>query len=41
MAAGRFAFPPKFLQQRKTLRIKIEEVNGVISEIIEKSDPSN
>jgi hypothetical protein len=36
MAAGRFAFPPKFLQQRKTLRLRIEEVDGVVSEIIEK-----
>jgi hypothetical protein len=37
MAAGRFSFPPKFLQQRKTLRLKIEEVDGVVSEIVEKS----
>jgi hypothetical protein len=37
MAAGRFAFPPKFLQQRKTLRLQIEEVDGVVSEIVEKS----
>lgn len=36
MAAGRFTFPPKFLQQRKTLRLKIEEVDGVVSEIVEK-----
>ena len=36
MAAGRFTFPPKFLQQRKTLRLKIEEVDGVVSEIFEK-----
>ena len=36
MAAGRFAFPPKFLQQRKTLRLRIEEVDGVVSEIVEK-----
>jgi hypothetical protein len=41
MAAGRFMFPPKFLQQRKTLRIKIEELGGVVSEIIEKSDSSH
>ena len=41
MAAGRFAFPPKFLQQRKTLRIKIEELGGVVSEIVEKSDSPN
>ncbi len=37
MAAGRFPFPPKFLQQRKTLRLKIEELGGVVSEIVEKS----
>jgi hypothetical protein len=37
MAAGRFAFPPKFFQQRKTLRLTIEEVGGAVSEIIEKS----
>ncbi len=37
MAAGRFAFPPKFLQQRKTLRLRIEELGGVTSEIVEKS----
>jgi len=37
MAAGRFAFPPKFLQPRKTLRLRIEEVGGVVSEIVEKS----
>jgi hypothetical protein len=37
MAAGRFNFPPKFLQQRKTLRIRIEEVDGVASEIVEKN----
>jgi hypothetical protein len=39
MAAGRFAFPPKFLQQRKTLRIKIEELGGVVSEITEPAPP--
>ena len=37
MAAGRFKFPPRFLQQRKTLRLRIEEVDGVVSEIVEKS----
>jgi hypothetical protein len=37
MAAGRFSFPPKFLQQRKTLRLTIEEVDGVVAEITEKS----
>ena len=37
MAAGRFAFPSKFLQQRKTLRLRIEEVDGAASEIVEKS----
>jgi hypothetical protein len=37
MAAGRFAFPPKFFQQRKTLRLRIEEVDGAASEIVEKS----
>jgi len=37
MAAGRFAFPPKFLDQRKTLRLRIEEVGGVVSEITEKT----
>jgi hypothetical protein len=37
MAAGRFNFPPRFLQQRKTLRLRIEEVDGVVSEIVEKS----
>jgi hypothetical protein len=37
MAAGRFAFPPKFFQQRKTLRLRIEEVDGAASEITEKS----
>jgi len=38
MAAGRFNFPPKFLEGRKTLRLTIEEVDGVVSEIIEKSN---
>jgi len=41
MAAGRFPFPPKFLQQRKTLRLRIEEVGGVASELVEKSDVKN
>ena len=36
MAAGRFTFPPKFLQQRKTLRLRIEEIDGAVSEITEK-----
>jgi hypothetical protein len=37
MAAGRFDFPPRFFQQRKTLRLRIEEVGGAVSEIVEKS----
>jgi hypothetical protein len=37
MAAGRFNFPPKFLDGRKTLRLTIEEADGVVSEIVEKS----
>ena len=37
MAAGRFKFPPKYLESRKTLRLKIEEVDGVVAEIVEKS----
>ena len=37
MAAGRFPFPPKFFQQRKTLRLRIEEVDGAASEIVEKT----
>jgi hypothetical protein len=37
MAAGRFPFPPKFFQQRKTLRLRFEEVDGAASEIVEKS----
>ena len=36
MAAGRFNFPPKFLESRKTLRLSIEEVDGVVVEITEK-----
>ena len=36
MAAGRFPFPPKFVQQRRTLRLRIEEVDGAASEIVEK-----
>ena len=36
MAAGRFNFPPKFLESRKTLRLRIEEVDGVAAEISEK-----
>jgi len=37
MAAGRFNFSPKYLDARKTLRLTIEEVDGVVSEIVEKS----
>jgi hypothetical protein len=37
MAAGRFPFPARFLQQRKTLRLRIEEVDGAASEITEKN----
>jgi len=37
MAAGRFGFPPRFLTSRKTLRLRIEEVDGVVSEIIEST----
>lgn len=40
MAAGRFPFPPKFLQQRKTLRLRIEEIDGAVSEIVEKGAES-
>ena len=36
MAAGRFNFPPKFLEQRKTLRLKIHEVDGAVAELVEK-----
>ncbi|HEY2844695.1 MAG TPA: hypothetical protein VGJ09_13635 [Bryobacteraceae bacterium] len=36
MAAGRFNFPPKFLEQRKTLRLKIDEVDGAVAELVEK-----
>jgi hypothetical protein len=36
MAAGRFNFPAKFLESRKTLRLRIEEVDGVVAEITEK-----
>lgn len=36
MAAGRFNFPPKFLDARKTLRLRIEEIDGVVAEIVEK-----
>jgi hypothetical protein len=36
MAAGRFKFPPKFLESRKTLRLRIEEVDGAAVEIVEK-----
>jgi hypothetical protein len=37
MAAGRFMFPPKFLDSRKTLRLKIREVDGVVVEIVEST----
>jgi hypothetical protein len=37
MAAGRFNFPPKFLNDRKTLRLRIVEADGVVAEIVEKS----
>jgi hypothetical protein len=37
MAAGRFPFPPKLFQQRRTLRLRIEEVDGAASEITEKN----
>jgi hypothetical protein len=37
MAAGRFPFPPKFFQQRKTLRLRFEEVDGAASEIVENT----
>ena len=35
MAAGRFTFPPRFLTPRKTIRLRIEEIDGAISEITE------
>jgi hypothetical protein len=38
MAAGRFSFPPRFLKDRKTLRLRIEEVDGVVAEITEKKE---
>jgi hypothetical protein len=37
MAAGRFNFPPRFLDARKTLRLKIQEVDGAIAELTEKT----
>ncbi len=37
MAAGRFDFPPRFLKDRKTLRLRITEVDGVVAEIVEKT----
>lgn len=37
MVAGRFNFPPKFLQQRKLLRLRITEVDGAVSEIVEST----
>jgi len=36
MAAGRFNFPPRFLEPRKTLRLKIQEVDGAVAELVEK-----
>src|ERR1051326_8094876 len=37
MVAGRFPFPPKFLKDRKTLRLRFVEVDGVVSEIVEST----
>jgi len=36
MAAGRFNFPPRFLTERKTLRLKIQEVDGAVAELVER-----
>ncbi|HSP67599.1 MAG TPA: hypothetical protein VLN48_07720 [Bryobacteraceae bacterium] len=36
MAAGRFNFPPRFLTGRRTLRLKIQEVDGAVAELVEK-----
>jgi hypothetical protein len=36
MAAGRFKFPPKFLDSRKTLHLRIDEVDGASAELVEK-----
>jgi len=35
MVAGRFPFPPKYFQQRKTLRLRIQEMDGIVAEITE------
>jgi len=35
MAAGRFNFPPRFIDARKTLRLRIEELDGAVAEIVE------
>ena len=37
MVAGRFAFPPKFFQQRKTLRLRVDELDGIVAEITEST----
>ena len=37
MAAGRFNFPAKFLNSRKTLRLRIQEVDGAVAEITESA----
>ena len=37
MAAGRFKFPPKYLDGRKTLRLRIDEVDGAVAELVETS----
>ncbi len=36
MVAARFNFPPKFLEQRKTLHLRIQEVDGAVADITEK-----
>jgi len=36
MAAARFNFAPKFLEQRQTLHLKIQEVDGAVADITEK-----
>lgn len=35
MVAARFEIPEKLLQQRKQLRIRVEDVDGAVSEIVE------
>jgi hypothetical protein len=37
MAAGRFNFPPRFLNPRKTFHLRITEADGVVSEIVEEA----